>query len=152
MKKSFLCSLGLLGMSLALASNAALALTPGQKLTQSEIAEWGPLAEYKIGSSRVSVIPSQHSGNQDTLLLNAQGVVGSSRNEVAVSEAPADAQAVIQQTQPRPVSIQHFAPTGITVAKYADFGQAVDALRALKTALPGAKVSLPVQFSKQVPY
>ncbi|TFL15050.1 hypothetical protein CSC67_06890 [Pusillimonas caeni] len=152
MTKNFLCSLGLLGMSLALASSAALALTPGQKLTKTEIAEWGALAEYKIGSSRVRVVPPQYSGSQDTLLLNAQGVVGSSRNEVAVSEAPADVQAVIQQTQPRPVSIQHFAPTGITVAKYADFGQAVDALRALKAALPGAKVSLPVQFSKQVPY
>jgi len=152
MNKSFRRYFGLFGVALALASSAAFALTPGQKLTKAEIAEWGALTEYKIGSSRVRIIPPQYSGSQDTLLLNAQGVVGISRNEVVVSEAPAGVQAVIQQTQPRPVSVQHFEPTDITVAKYADFAQAVDALRALKAALPGAKVGLPVQFSKQVPY
>lgn len=152
MKNSFRRYVGLLGMSLALASSASFALTPGQVLSEAEIAKWGTLPTYEIGKSRIRVIPPQYSGSQDTFLLNAQGMVGSSRNEVVVSEAPADVQAVIQQTQPRPVSVQHFEPTGITVAKYADFAQAVDALRALKAALPGAKVGLPVQFGKQVPY
>ena len=152
MNKSFRRCIGLLGMALALSSSAAFALTPGQKLTRAEIAEWGTLTEYKIGSSRVRVIPPQYSGSQDTLLLNAQDTVGVSRNEVVVSQAPADVQTTIQQTQPRPVSVQHFEPTGITVARYADFAQAVEAQRALKAALPEAKVGLPVRFGKQVPY
>ncbi len=152
MKKSFQRCAGLLGLSLALASSAALALTPGQQLGKTEIAQWGTLAEYNIGGNRIRVIPPQYAGGGETLLLDAHGVVGSSRNEVVVSKAPANVQEVIQQTQPRPASVQHFAPTGITVAKYADFEQAVQALAALKVALPQAAVALPVQFGKQMPY
>jgi len=152
MKKSFQRYAGLLGMLLALSSSAALALTPGQKLSKDQIAQWGTLVEYTIGNSRIRVIPSQYSGSAETLLLNAQGVVGSSRNEVVVSKAPANVQEIIQQTQPRPTSVQHFAPTGITLAQYADFEQAVQALAALKAALPQAAVALPVQFGKQMPY
>jgi len=152
MKNSFRRYFGLLGVSLALASHTAFALTPGQVLTKAEIARWGDLPAYDINGSRIRVIPSQASGGQKTLLLNEQGVVGSSRNEVVVSDAPSDVQVVIQQTQPRPVSVQHYEPTGITVSKYADFAQAVEALRALKKALPDAKVGLPVMFGKKVPY
>ena len=153
MKKIFRRFLGLIGLSLALTSHAAFALTAGQQLSQEQIAKWGTLAEYDIGGSRIRVIPSQASGSQDTLLINAQGVVGSSRNEVAISDAPTqDIRAQLKQTLPQPVSVQHYEPTGLTVLRYADFEQAVAGLRALKKALPAANIRLPVQFGKQVPY
>lgn len=138
-------------LTLALASQAAFALSPGQKLSKAEIAQWGTLTTYDIGGSRLRLIPPQHSGSEDTLLLNARGVVGSSRNEIVIAGVGAEAQAVIQQTQPRPTSVQHFEATGITMLKYADFGQAVEALAALKAALPDAQIGLPVMFSKQAP-
>ena len=153
MKKSFRRFLGLLGVSLALTGHAAGVLTPGQRLSAEQIAQWGELPVYEIGASQVRVIPSQQAGSQVTLLINAQGVVGSSRNEITISEAPAQGvQTVLQQVTPAPLSVQQYEPTGITVARYADFGQAVEGLRALKAALPDAKVSLPVQFGKQIPY
>ena len=79
-------------------------------------------------------------------------MVGKSANEIVVAEASAGVQAVIEQTQPRPVSVKHYEATGITVATYADFAQAVEALRALKAALPSAKVGLPVLFTRPQPY
>jgi len=153
MKKSFRRFLGLLGVSLALASSSALALTPGQTLSDEQIAQLGELQAYDIGETRIRVIPSQQSKDGATLLLNAQGVVGSSRNEVAIAQASADRiQALLRQTIPQPVSVQTYEPTGITVARYADFAQAVEGLHALKAALPDAQVSLSAQFGKKVPY
>ncbi|MBN9477165.1 MAG: hypothetical protein ABS43_00920 [Bordetella sp. SCN 67-23] len=152
MKKNFRRYIGLIGMSLALASGAAFALTPGQKLPKSQIAQWGTLTVYDIDGSHIRVIPPQYSDSQDTLVLNEQGVVGKSANEIVVAEASAGVQAVIEQTQPRPVSVKHYEATGITVATYADFAQAVEALRALKAALPSAKVGLPVLFTRPQPY
>ncbi len=152
MTKSFRHVLGLLGISLALASHAALALTTGQKLSDAQIAQLGELQVYDIGGTQLRVIPSQQSGQQETLLINAQGIVGSSRNEVAVSQASEESiRAQLQQLQPQPASVQHYEPTGITVLRYADFGQAVEGLRALKSALPRAKVRLGVQFSTPLP-
>ena len=152
MKNSFRRFLGLLGVLLALSSSAAFALTPGQTLSADQIAQLGKLPVYDIGESRVRVIPSQSNGGI-TLLLNAQGLVGSSRNEVAISEAPADrVQTVLRQTLPQPQSVQTYEPTGITVARYADFAQAIEGLHALKAALPDAQVSLSVRFGKKVPY
>ncbi len=153
MKKNCRYLFGLLGFSLALAGHPAWALTVGQKLSAEEIAQWGELPAYDIGGSQIRVLPSQQPGSEATLLLNAQGVVGSSRNEVSISDAPAErVRELVQRTLPRPLSVQHYEPTGITVLRYADFGQAVEGLNALKAALPGAKVRLPVQFGKRVPY
>ncbi|MFA5489740.1 MAG: hypothetical protein WC284_11045 [Candidimonas sp.] len=151
MKNSIRHFLHLLGMLLALTSSACLALSPGEMLSQEEVSRLGQLPSYDIDANRIRVIPPQHSGSEDTLLLNEQDVVGISQNEVVVSEAPDNVQAVIQQTLPQPVSITHFAPTGITLAKYADFAQSVQAMRALKAALPDARIGLAVQFGRPVP-
>ncbi len=151
MRKNFPRYLQLLGMSLALVSSAGFALTPGEMLSEEDVARLGTLRTYEIDSSRIREIPPQFTGSQDTLLLNEQGVVGISQNEVVLSETPDNVQSIIQQTLPQPVSITHFAPTGITLAKYANFAQAVEALRALKTALPSARVGLAVQFGRPVP-
>jgi hypothetical protein len=79
--------------------------------------------------------------------------VGISHNEVAISGVSAETvQAGLRQVVPSPLSIQRFDQAGVTVARYADFAQAVDGLRAIKAALPGAQVRLPVQFGRQVPY
>ncbi|MFA5489727.1 MAG: hypothetical protein WC284_10970 [Candidimonas sp.] len=151
MKNKLRHSPRLLGLALALAGPVCQAMSPGDMLAEEEIARWGELRTYDIGSSRIREIPAQYSGGHDTLLLNEQGVVGISQNGIVVSEAPDNVQSVIQQTLPQPMSIEHFAPTGITLAKYASFAQAVEALRALKIALPGARVGLAVQFGRPVP-
>lgn len=153
MNKIFRRFIGLLGMSLALTTHAAFALMPGQKLSDADIAQMGKLPVYQIGRLQFRVIPSQQADNGATLVLNKQGVVGLSHNEVHISGATAqDIQAKLKELTPQPLSVQTFEPTGITVARYADFGQAVEGLNTLKVALPDAKVRLAVQFAKQAPY
>lgn len=143
--------LGLICLPLALASQVAAALEPGQRLTKAQVAQWPDMTQYDIGNTRLWVIPDPAPA-QETWLLNRQNVVGFSRNEVALSGATADVlQAGLQQTRPQPLSVQHYAPTQIVVARYADFAAAVEGLQALKAALPDATVRLQVQFSKQIP-
>ncbi len=151
MKNKFRHSPRLLGLALVLAGPVCLALSPGDMLAEEEIARWGELRTYDIDSSRIREIPAQYSGGHNTLLHNELGVVGISQNGIVISEAPDHVQSVIQQTLPQPMSIEHFAPTGITLARYASFAQSIEALRALKTALPDAKIGLTVRFDRPVP-
>lgn len=153
MKKEFRRFIGLFGLSLALSSHAVFALTPGQQLSETEIAQLGKLPTYDIGGLQIRVIPSKQTDSDITLIVNKQGVVGSSRNEIAISKVDAQqAQTLLSQITPQPLSVQHFEPTGITVVRYADFGLAVEGLSVIKAKLPEAKVRLTIQFGKQVPY
>jgi len=152
MKKRFF--LGLLSASLALAAHAAADVpAPGQKLSKAQIAQFGDLPAYRVGKSTFRVIPVRPANSQATLLLNAQGVVGVSHNDIAISRVSAEtAQARLRQIAPAPLSIEHFEQAGATVARFADFGQAVEAMKAVKAALPEAQVRLPIQFGTRVPY
>lgn len=151
MKKRLL--LGLLSASLALISHAAAGTpTPGQKLSAEQIAQWSDLPVYRVGKGEFRVIPSTTAERGVTLVVNAQGIVGVSRNEIAISSVPAQtAEAQLRQVVPQPLSVEHFDPAGVTVARYADFSQAVQALDAMQAALPEAQIRLPIQF-RQVPY
>ena len=151
MKKTIRTYLGLFGLLFALTAHAAGGFTPGQKLSEAEVSELGELVEYKIGKMRVKVMPSPYTSGDTTLLVNSRGIVGVSHNQVMVAQAKPDAQETIQHTQPRPVSVQHHKQTGIIVATYSDFGQAVQALKALQAAMPDAKAALPMVFNQQVP-
>lgn len=145
--------LGVAGVSLVMACQAAPSLQLGQAATPEQLAQWGELQSYELGSSRLRLIPGRPEDGQGTYLLNAQGVVGISRNELTVAHATEEqVRTAAAQAGPAPVSMQYFEPTGTTVLRYADFQQAVQSLEALKTSLPKATVRLPVQFSKPVPY
>lgn len=139
------------GLMLALVAHAAGGFAPGEKLSEAEIAELGDLPSYNVGKTRVRVMPSDQTDDHLTWLLNSQGMVGTSRNQVMVAGAPPDAQEIIQQTQPRPVSVLYHEQTQIIVATYADFGLAAEALNALKESLPTATLALPMVFDLKVP-
>lgn len=152
MKKMTQNILGPLGMVLAMVSFSAGAFEPGQQVTQAQLAQWGELPVYDIGANPIRVLPEQPKAGQ-TLVLNAQGIVGISRNEVLVAKAQEDQiRSVAGRAAHAPASVQHFAPTGLTVLTYANFAQAVAGLETIKAGLPDATVRLPVQFSKPVPY
>lgn len=153
MKKEFRRFLGLFGLSLALTSQTVFALTTGQMLSETEIAQLGKLPTYDIGEVQIRVLPSHQTESGTTLVINKQGVVGSSRNEIAISKVDAQqAQTLLKQITPQPLTVQYFEPTGIIVVRYADFGLAVEGLGIIKAKLPEAKVRLPIQFGNQVPY
>ncbi|HLU19182.1 MAG TPA: hypothetical protein VKZ66_04415 [Pusillimonas sp.] len=143
--------LAILGLVFSLSASAGGGLAIGQKLSKSEIAELGGMPEYKIGKLRVRVLPSPYTDADITYLLNSRGVVGTSRNQVLIADATADTQNTVEQIQPRPKSVQYHEQTRILVATYSDFAQAIDALEAIRTAQPDAKVALPMLFKQQRP-
>jgi hypothetical protein len=152
MKKGFF--FGLLSASLALAAHATADVpAPGQKLSDAQIAQFGDLPVYRVGNNKFRVIPVRPADNEATLVLNEQGAVGISHNEVAISKVSAQtAQTRLRQVVPQPLSIQHFEQAGVTIARYADFSQSVEGMQAIKAALPEAQVRLPVKFGSRVPY
>ncbi len=146
------CGLLALVMGMALTAHGAAAQTLGQKLSTDEIARLGALPEYEVDGIRLRVMPGVPEGGEGTWVLNAQGVVGISRHEVMVTGVPqADLQARLGTLLPQPLSQQHFAPTGISVLRFADFDQAVQGYRALRDALPEATVRLSVTFGRRLP-
>lgn len=150
MKKSII--LGLILTSLAVLGQAADLPYPGQKLTKKQIAAWGNLPAYQIGKSQFRVLPVKPESTEATLVINAQGVVGLSRNEVTISGLPAgQVKAGLGQITPQPLSMQYFEQADVTFARYADFGQAVAGFHAIQAALPDATLRLPIQFNR-VPY
>lgn len=147
MKKLVQTALVALGLSVAMACQAAETPEPGQRMSPEQLAQWGQLRSYTAGSSRLRVLPVPPADGEGVLLLSSQDVVGLSRNEVLVVGASED-QVRAAASAPAPVSVQYMAPTGSALLRYAEFGQAVAALKALKTNLPGATVRLPVQWGK----
>ncbi|GEM_PF-2279542 len=145
------------GGSLALALGLGVAAPAGayelgQKLTADEIAQLGELPSATIDGTELRVLPGVPDGGQGTFLLNAQGAVGISRHEVMVADADeADLDVQLRMVQPQPVSVRRFAPTGITLVKFADFSQSVEGYEALSQALPQATVRLSVVFGRKTP-
>ncbi|HUH40512.1 MAG TPA: hypothetical protein VL024_06535 [Castellaniella sp.] len=145
------------GMGLALALGMSLAAQAGsyelgQKLTAEQITALGDLPSYTIDGAELRVLPGVLDGGQGTFLLNAQGAVGISRHEVMVADADeADLDAQLRMVQPQPVSVRRFAPTGITLAKFADFAHSVQGYEALSQAMPQATVRLSVVFGRKMP-
>lgn len=145
------------GMGLALALGVGMAAQAGayelgQKLTADEITALGHLPGYSIDGTELRVLPGVPEGGQGTFLLNAQGAVGISRHEVMVADTDeADLDVQLRMVQPQPVSVRHFAPTGITLVKFADFQQSVAGYEALSQALPQATVRLSVVFGRKTP-
>lgn len=145
--------LGALGLTMMMASQSALALEPGQAATPEQLAQWGELPGYDIGSTRFGVLPERPADGQGTLLLNEQGMVGISYNEITVANAQeVQVRAAASRAAHAPLTLRHYTPTGITVLRYAEFGQAVEGLNVLKAGLPEATVRLPVQFGKPRPF
>lgn len=124
----------------------------GQRLTADEITALGHLPSVTIDGTELRVLPGVAEGGQGTFLLNAQGAVGISRHEVMVADADeADLDVQLRMVHPQPVSVQRFAPTGITLVKFADFQQSVEGYEALSRAMPQATVRLSVTFGRKVP-
>lgn len=143
--------LGLAGASFALAGCAAPAFTfkAGQQLSPEQLRQVDATpAPHGGGKVRYKVLP-QPTADGSTLVVNEQGMVMSSRHEVLVASASQEQVQAATARGPRPAAVQHYAPTGITVVRYADFAQALQGLDALKAALPQATVRLSLQGPRQ---
>lgn len=143
--------IAVLGLFLSLGAFAGGGYAIGQKLNQADIAQLGDMPEFKIGKLRVRVMPAPYTDAGITYLVNSRDVVGTSRNQVLIADATPDTQSAVEQLQPRPSQVQYHEQTRLLVATYSDFGQAVQAWTAIRTAQPDAQVALPMVFKQQRP-
>ncbi|MBB5215676.1 hypothetical protein [Parapusillimonas granuli] len=128
---------------LALGAQAAEPLVPGQKLPADQIAAYGELPVYAVGKQRYRLLP-QAGADGASLLLDAQGTVLGSKNEVLITGASEAEIRASTGPGPAPVSIQYFQATGIALVRYADFPTTVAALEPLRQRLPSASVRLAI--------
>ena len=87
-----------------------------------------------------------------TTVVNEQGLVGKSRNEVLISNIPtADAKTKISAYLSQAISVKYYEHMNITALRFATFGEAAQARAELQLLLTSAKVTLPIEFSVRTP-
>ncbi|WP_442595047.1 hypothetical protein ACSBPU_01785 [Parapusillimonas sp. JC17] len=134
---------GVAAVVLALGAEAAGVYTPGSRIPADQLGQFGNLPVYVVGKQSYRLLP-QKGADGASLLVDSQGLVVSSGNEILVTGA---SEADIRSSTgpgPAPVSIQYLAATGIALVRYADFPTAVAALAPLQQRLPAASVRLAI--------
>lgn len=132
----------------------------GQQLSAQKIQELGALPSYSTAAGSYQVLPSSQQANQkksstaspsSTLVLTPRGMVATSYHRVMVNDVPESQVRQALAAGPQPANVTYFAPTGITMVRYADFAQTVEGFKALQASLPSSQVRLSLELGKQVP-
>jgi hypothetical protein len=80
-----------------------------------------------------------------TMLVNEQGVVGRSANEVVIANSPTEQTKLrIASYLSKTVSIDYVDNMNITVLRFSTIADAAKAVAELRTAMPDARITLPV--------
>lgn len=133
--------------------------TIGTRLSQAQQAALGGAREVQIGGQAYRVLPDSKprtlgsgasAAEATSLVVNARGVVGESRNEVLVSRVPVQAvQQAVGQLGIRTVSVQYYEHIAISSLRFASFEDTAAARERLKSLLPAdAGVDVPIRYSK----
>ena len=86
-----------------------------------------------------------------TQVINENGVVGESHNNVVVSQVSVDrVKQAVAGLSPTPVSAQYYGHVNISTLYFASFQAAVSARTQLKKVLPQARVDVPIQYARPV--
>lgn len=120
-----------------------------QTQTQTQTQAFNTLPQLQIDGKIYLVAEHRRTpdGTPLTLVIGPDGVVGQSFHEVVISGQPADtlqqkAAAALAQAD----AVKTYEHMNMTVARYATLAQAVAAMQAIRIALPGADVGLPISF------
>ncbi len=170
-RSSFLLGLALCGMSFA-AIWAQAAPGIGTVLTAEEQKSLSANASVQVGARQFKIFSEEKvvsatggataaknaqsaSGavlDPVTTVVNEQGLVGKSRNEVLISNiSTADAKTKISAYLSQAISVKYYDHMNITALRFATFGEAAQAQAELQVLLTGAKVTLPIGFSVRTP-
>ncbi len=134
---------GVAAVLLVVGAEAAGTYTPGSRISADELSQLSELPTYKVGRQSYRLLP-QKGVDGASLLVDRQGLVVSSANEILVTGASEAEIRSDARPGPAPVSIQYLATTGIALMRYADFPTAVAAMAPLQQSLPGASVRLAI--------
>lgn len=146
----------ILAATCGLAAAHAADLKPGQRLTAEERKNLASSSHVRLGEENFQLVPPKSRlkaaapGNEETWVVNSQGVVGRSSNEVMVGQIDVDAvrAALTAHDLPPVVNVQYYAANRISAIRFANFADAVRARDLLANRLPGASVTVPVQYSR----
>jgi hypothetical protein len=82
------------------------------------------------------------------MLVNEQGVVGRSANEVIIANSPiVQTKLRIASYLSKTVSVDYVDNMKITVLRFSAIADAAKAVAELRTAMPDARITLPVVYS-----
>jgi hypothetical protein len=131
-------------------------LITGKQLSAQELKNYLNAPTVTIDSHSFKVIstaPQARAGGAVTpaitKVINEQGVVGESHNDVVTSLASVDSvKQAAARLSPAPVSAQYYAHLNISAMHFASFQDAVNARAQLKKALPQARVDIPIRYAK----
>lgn len=158
-KTASILALGWLTLGCAAVSHAEN-FHAGQQLSAQKIQQLGALPSYSTNAGSYQVLPSTEQASAkksntantpSTLVLTPKGMVATSYHSVMVNDVPESQVRQALAAGPQPTNVTYFAPTGITMVRYADFAQTVEGLKALQASLPSSQVRLSLELGKQVP-
>jgi hypothetical protein len=143
-----LCALfiGLIAMTSGLAQT-----TPpiGSTLTASEMETAKTKTQIQDGKRVLWVLSTgKSSSGPVTMLVNEQGVVGRSANEVVIANSPTEQTKLrITSYLSKTISVDYVDNMNITVLRFSAIADAAKAVTELRTVMPDARITLPVVFS-----
>lgn len=154
-----LCGFILLNLGAAIAQAAPETLSVGMTLPPNQIQQI-PGRELIVHGKPLKIVsqPQQDKRLKEaesagiSYVINSQGQVGRSLNEIIITRATADeVQQAISGLKTTPASVRHYEHLDSSSLRFATFEQAVSAQNELKTLLPQAAIALPIQYQRRKP-
>ena len=146
MRILFALLIGLIAMTSSFAQT-----TPsiGSFLTASEMETAKTKTQIRDGKKILWVLSTGGSTSEPfTMLVNEQTAVGRSANEVVISNSPTEQTKLkITSYLSKTVSVNYFDHLSTTVLRFSAITDAANAVAELRTAMPDARISLPVTYS-----
>jgi hypothetical protein len=122
----------------------------GSTLTETELAKLSITGTVQVGQNqyRILGVNAGTLSKPSTLVVNAQGVVGLSNNEVVVTNAAtSQVKTKVGTYSGKTLAVNYFDSMNMTALQFQSFRDAVNARNELQTLFPQATVTLPITFS-----
>ena len=152
---AYLRSLCVLFISLIAMTSGLAQTTPhiGSTLTASEMETAKTKTQIQDGKRVLWVVSTGRSSSGPiTMLVNEQSVVGRSANEVVIANSPTEQTKLrITSYLSKTVLIDYVDNMNITVLRFSAIADAAKAVAELRTAMPDARIKLPVIYSIRRP-
>jgi hypothetical protein len=150
-KNAYLRSLCALFIGLIAMTSGLAQTTPpiGSTLTASEMETAKTKTQIRDGKKVFWILSTGGSASEPfTMLVNEQTAVGRSANEVVISNSPTEQTKLkLIPYLGKTVSVNYFDHLSVTVLRFRAITDAAKAVDELRTAMPDARITLPVTYS-----
>lgn len=146
MRSLFILFIGLIAMT---SSSAQITPSIGSSLTASEMETAKTKTQIQDGKKILWVLSTGGSASEPfTMVVNEQSAVGRSANEVVITNSPTEQTRLrLAPYLGKTVSVNYFDHLSTTVLRFSAITDAAKAVAELRTAMPDARISLPVTYS-----